>query len=353
MRQNILFLLVFVTGCTSEHVELGAGPRSRAAGQSTANQTTAEATASGTGTNTAPQPEALSAECAQLVTTPPRGLACLHCTQPEARNSARQIADVLSDSCLASPAINYLVDGTFGFDETFLTDQITQLTEGGRQLFVTFYLANGPAQRQYDITVVEGFGARIDPEEFRYRIQHDPALQGRYQSLVDRIVPVVRYALQRGAAVSLIPMLEDNLSDEAFRAMAELLLAVIPPDLTVAVGRNPCPGCYSGNDHGIPPGFFEELHTDWAGVGISNGIVTNDGRHYHSAAAPSTNAETTLDELRAVRDAAGRNNNTFILWSAARQGLPESNGAHPLPSQRYYAPLAAAERSELIRFLRE
>ena len=362
---QIVFFGLFVlsVACTDEHVTVGSSSSGRsrtlfgASASSSSSSSSSGATNSTASTAGTPTPLALSSQsnqCTSLLDSAPRGLACLHCTQPEARSQARQIRSTLLGSCLKNVAINYLVDGTFSFDHAFLLDEITELTSGGRKLFISFYLSNGPAQRRYDTTDIDSFGTHIAPEDFRYRIQHDPILQGEYQSIVDRLVPILRYARQRGASVAVIPMLEDNLSDRAFDAMLELTLAVIPPSISISVGRNPCPGCYDGNGSRIPDGVFEELHTDWRGIGIQNGIVSNDGRNYSSPASGiPLDADTTLDELRAVRDAAGNANNIFILWNAARQGLPTTSGEFPVPSSRFYAPISSQERSELLSFLRE
>jgi hypothetical protein len=376
LHRILLFasISLFSIACTTEDVVVGASPadRTRTASSSvtssgtssnTTNSTSNVSTASSDNSVNAPTPLAQSSSngsnCGRLYSTAPRGLACLHCTQPEAQFQAKQIRSVLEASCLRNIAINYLVDGTFSFDHSFLIDEITSLTSGGRQLFISFYLSNGPAQRRYDTTDIHSFGTKISPEEFRRRIQGDVSLQGEYQIIVDRLVPVIRYARQRGASVGLIPMLEDNLNDQAFQSMVELTLAVVPPELTVGIGRNPCPNCYPGNEAGIPGGVFEEFHTDWSGLvsatgrPVSGGIITNDGRDYTSPAQPRPEAETTLNELTTVRDAAGANNNSFILWSAARQGLQHTGGDFPNPAYRSYSPITNTEQRELVSFLRE
>lgn len=355
VQASFLFL-----GCTGEDVKLGtdSAERSRVliGGTATPSPSPSSSENSSSTSSSAPTPLAQasgSGACTRLQDEAPRGLACLHCTQAEAQAQAQTIRSVLLESCLRSIAINYLVDGTFSFDHQFLINEITELTKDGRKLFVTFYLANGPAQRRYDITQIDSFGTQISPKEFRNRIQHDQVLQGEYQRIVDRLVPVLRYANQRGASVSVIPVLEDNLDDEAFETMLELTLDVIPPSVFVNLGRNPCPGCYDGNTAGIPSGVFEDLHTDWPAIGIQGGLVTNDGRDYSSpASGHHSGAETTLADLEAVRDIAGNGDNAFILWSAKRQGLASGNSAHPIPATRYYAPKSPAEREELIEFLR-
>ncbi len=353
--QTSLLLLA----CTGEDVKLGTDSPERSrvliGGTATPSPSPTESLASSSETS-GPTPLAQSSapgSCARLQNESPRGLACLHCTQPEAQQQAQTIRSVLLESCLRNVAINYLVDGTFSFDHQFLINEITELTSDGRRLFITFYLANGPAQRRYDITQIDSFGTQISPQEFRNRIRHDQALQGEYQRIVDRLVPVLRYANQRGASVSLVPVLDDNLDEGSLQTMLDLTLDVIPPSVFVNIGRNPCPGCFDGNSAGIPSGVFEELHTDWPAIGISGGLVSNDGRDYSSPASGNeSGADTTLAELEAVRDVAGNGNNAFILWSAKRQGLASSHSSHPIPATRYYAPITPAERQELIDFLR-
>lgn len=295
--------------------------------------------------------------CAALLEGPRRGLSCLHCSQPEARTQAELISTLLVRSCLKNISSNYLVGGTFSFDPVFLQSQIEKLSAGERNVSVTFYLANGAAQRRSDVTRIESFATMIPPAEFRERIESDPNLQEQYRAIVRRMIPLIRFAVSRGVEVRVIPYLEDNLSDRAFEVMLAVTRQELPEELPVVFGRNPCgPACFEGNEAGIPSGVFEEIHTASAEFQTRNGIVTNDGSEYSSpATAPDPQAQTCLAQLRLVRDAAASMNNSFILWSGRRQGLPADIEAQlfPLPSERIYQSPSEAEQVEIIEFLRE
>ncbi len=270
------------------------------------------------------------------------------------------------DSCVRNLATHYLLDGTFTFDTDFIEEQIIALTEGGRGFNVTFFLANGPSQRQFSNpdNDSQGFGARISPSEFRARIQTDDVLRSEYQGIVQNLIPLLELAQARGVTVNIIPMLEDNLNDAAFIAMRDLTLGALPDGTSVRIGRNPCGGsCFDGNETGVPAGVFKEEHLagndiDSTGVTVSGGIVSNDGFDYFSAAVPTNPLGlTTLEELIILRAEAEALGNIFILWSGRRQGLtqelPEdiADIKLPDPSQRNYIIPDATERAELIEFL--
>ena len=282
--------------------------------------------------------------CASLIDSPPRGLACLQCTQPQAREQAAEIASILADSCIKNLVISYLVDGTFSYDEELLKNHIELLTRGGRQLYLHLYLTNGPAQRRGASNSEQVFGSTIEPETFRRKILTDRSLQLEYENLVERLTPVLRYAEQRGAQISLVPMLEDNLNREAFMKMAQLTFEALPPDISASIGRSPCPGCYSGNDDDLPPGVFMESHSIAEGSSIHDSVITNDGQDF------------SLDRLRAARDSAEANNNIFIVWDSARQGRTKDANGRILrkpTNQRTYAIPDSVERQQLISFLRD
>lgn len=284
-------------------------------------------------------------ECAELIETTPRGFACLHCTQPEAKQQATVLASLLHKSCLKNIAINYLVDGTFDFNSQLLIDHLALLSEGDRTVFVYFYLTNGATARRWDVTNIDAFATKMPPEEFRKAIITDDALHSEYQQLLIRLIPVLEAAAQYGAQVSLVLALEDNLTLQSFNALYDLTIETLPTMLPVSIGRNPCPGCYSGNDATIPTGVFEEKHTLSPHTNVRDGMITNDGRDYNSG---------ELEKLAALRDRATSLNSAFILWSAERQGLNDyENGIYPHPTERNYQMPSIEEQREMVYFLRE
>lgn len=295
--------------------------------------------------------------CPVLLSGTPRGLSCLHCTQAEAREQSRLIASMLFYSCLKNIAINYLVDGTFSFNEEVLKEHIDLLTFNQRTPFIFFFLSNGATQRQWNRATVSSFGVRIKPEEFRERILFDPSLQDEYRAIVKRLIPTLSYAIKKGAIVSLIPALEDNLDDTSFQKLLDLTYESLPPGMLLAVGRNPCPNCYRGNTIGAPSGLFIEEHTINPFPSIRNGVVSNDGREYHfDESGFSTERKLRLEDLRELRNNSSFLNNVFILWSGKRQGLQNyipGTTTYPKPSLRTYAKPSQAEQGAILRFLRE
>jgi len=292
--------------------------------------------------------------CAQLKVTTPRGLSCMHCLHPKARANAKILQVLMLKSCLQNISTSYLVDGTFSFDYTQLLSDITTLSTGGRKLFVHFYLTNGPAQRRFQTTPLRTLGTKISPILFRQQVLNDFQVQSDYQYLVRRLVPVMRYAASMGSLVTLTPALEDNLSDEAFNKLGDLTVEAIPFDIPFAIGRNPCPGCYSGNGREVPNGYFREVHTVSPFLSVENGIVSNDGTDYAFPSERRSEHQTTLEELATLRDASARKNNIFILWSGKRQGLTDYQAGSilPDPNGRNYQIPSIAERVAIVDFLK-
>lgn len=280
-----------------------------------------------------------SSTCPTLSNTTPRGLSCLHCMHPKATEQRKVISKIMQDSCLLNLTTNFLVDGTFSFDLNAVLDVVNPLLADGRQLFVTFYLTNGSTQRRWKNTKVNGFATGISPEVFRENIVGNEKVQDAYRDLVTRMLPIIRYLNSKGAKVQLIPALEDNLDDLSFQKMADLTLEVLPDDLLASIGRNPCPKCYQGNTSFVPNGYFHEVHSASPEAVVRDGIITNDGE------------AASLGQLVAVRDRAAISNSQFVLWSAARQGLPSDLRTYPEVDQRNYLIPDMAEQQELVRFL--
>lgn len=282
----------------------------------------------------------LSASCSELIDTTPRGLACLHCMHPNAKEQRKVIAQIMQDSCLKNLATNFLVDGTFSFDPSAVSEFVDLLSLNGRQLFLTFFLSNGPSQRRWKTTKVNGFATNISPEVFREATTSDFKLQQAYQDIVKRMIPVMRYAISKGAKIQIIPALEDNLDDSSFQKLSDLTLDVIPSGMMVSLGRNPCRRCYLGNTSSIPNGYFHEVHTSDASHVIADGVITNDG------------INVSLDKLVAARDESSKKNSQFVLWDRKRQGIPIDMKTYPEVDQRTYQIPDQLEQKEILNFLR-
>lgn len=263
---------------------------------------------------------------------PSRGVACLHCNHPNAQAQADILSSIVVDSCLRNVSMNYLVSGTFGFDEAFMEAQVAKLSHN-RHLSLTLYLLNGPGQRRWKSGLFDGFGEKIKPEEFRNRIQWDESFRDAYRNHVSSLAPLIDFSLAHGATVNIIPMLEDNLNDSAFTAVKKLTQEVLAGK-PVRYGRNPCPSCYPGNTDWIPGDCFEEEHTDKPYFNVSGGIVTNDG----------DDVGGDYRSLAPVRDRAAALGNEFIVWTQKYQGvLP--GGTLIDPDKRNYS---APEQSEIL-----
>jgi|GEM_PF-4019412 len=295
-----------------------------------------------------------SEPCPALVQGPTRGLACLHCNERSAQGQARVLTAILRESCLSDLAINYLVDGSFGYDPAFMLEQIHLLTSQGRRLHLYFYITNGPSQRRWATTPVKGFMTNTAPESFRSRIKNDEGVRSAYQALVSRLMPVLAYAASRNAEITLVPMLEDNLDNSSFDEMLALAKEVVPVSLKVNFGRNPCPRCYPGNQDGTPEGMLSEVHTANTDFTSMNFLVSNDGIDFAWPSSEAGGVVLTLDQLIPARDKAADLNIPFILWSGKRQGLvfkPSGADAPLASTDRSYGMPSMQERRAIVRFL--
>jgi hypothetical protein len=276
--------------------------------------------------------------------------------QREAREQAADLIDILRASCLKNVSISVLADGSFGFDSNFLLGEIRRLAAGGRRPFVHIYLSNGPSQRRWRSTPLKGFGTQIPPEEFRRKLIADPAFEAEVIDYVERIRPLAREIRKIGGVVTLAPALEDNLTNKAFNRFVEIIGNAIPGDLPIQLVRNACTNCYPGNEGAVPKGVLRESHGLTLSPGLKGGLFSNDGKPDMtdlSAAAPSNSRRS---QLASLRNRAAQQNTSFFLWSAKRQGLRARGdnllGFEVPANKRKYPRPTAAEREELMRFLR-
>lgn len=293
--------------------------------------------------------------CNTMIDTSPRGLACLHCTEPAAQTQARVLTVIMLESCLKNLAVNYLVDDTFGFDPAFLLQQMHALTSNGRKLEVTFYLSNGPWQRRYSNPPESNWITERSPQEFRSAIFNDQNLRKTFASKISRLVPVLKFAASRGATIYLSPMLEDNLDDRSFAEMLSIIQDELPDTLSVYFIRNACPGCYSGNTSSLPFAVARETH----GVNLPTtndkrtATVTNDGVEYMDSfwdkKLQTSLRSVPIETMATLRDKASEEGISFILWSGKRQGV---FGEMIPPEERNYVIPSFRERLFLVNFLK-
>ena len=291
-----------------------------------------------------------------LVEGPPRGVAMLHMMVPQAWDAnIKQLTQTLIDSEWKNLAINVLCGGGFGFDMARLNHVVHELSKEGRQLHLVLYVTNGPSQRQWQTTPVEGLGTRMSPEEWRRRIQSDPEVQEQYRQQVRALSEPIASTFALNGQVYLIPALEDNLDDASFVAMHELTKQALSSEMLskIKIGRNPCIECYSGNEDGLPSGVFLESHISRPEYLVhSNGVATNDGREWLIPGESSLFPQLiSLDALVSVRDKAKESSNVWILWKAAYQGLDENAPANPY--ERNYRTPGLLERAAIIDHIRD
>lgn len=291
-----------------------------------------------------------TAECGELLNTPSRGIATLHCLQNEARPQCQDIVQTVKDACIKNVALYYLVNGTFGRNLSHIQHDVFTISQEGRNLDLILYVYNGPGQRRCRSTSDNSWDVRMCPDTFRWAVQSNADTRNRVREDTQQLIPLIDFAKMAGATVHIIPMLEDNLNRPSFTTLAGLMKEVLPDD--VRYGRNPCGGCYSGNDDVVPSGFFLDKHTgDPNRFSHSDGLVTNDGTDYEFPGEGSSYPrQIPFSVLRSARNKAGETGNIFVLWKAGAQGL--TGGNLPPPSGRNYRAYSPSEKEILKGFLR-
>lgn len=274
---------------------------------------------------------------AQLVEIPtPRGIAALHCAGiPQARTACNQIVQILYQSRISKPAINYLVDGSFGLDVNAMIQDINYLTSDGRQLTLILYLLNGAGQRSCRHPYHTGWSINICPADFNFKMHYN--IDNIHQEFLDKVIvpliPVVQYAKSRNARVILVPQLEDNLDILTFEFLVILSKYYFPD---VEYMRNP--GHLSDR---IVGGYKKEIHPNSSSFTVRNGFVTNDGASYNFPGARGDRypKRVSVKSLKKMRNKATTLNDIFIVWKGDMQGTPNS-GKKPAARRTYRIPNA-------------
>lgn len=286
--------------------------------------------------------------CKSLVETTPRGVSTLQCNIAPARPECESIIAAMGASCISHPALNYLVDDTFGFDLEAMRSDIHKLSSGGRTVHVLFYLYSGPTQRRYKTQTYGGFGTKMSPEEFRNGLWNDPSVQSGYKNLLVRILPLISDITSLGGSSYISIGLEDNLTDSSAERALWLLRQV---DSALVFGRSPCQNCWPGNGGHIPDGMFQEDHLCYPeSLNQINGWVTNDGKSFVLVGQPASPGSCPIEAVRAVRDKASSTGNTWLLWNEQLQGLVSSS--LPDPMTRPYVVLSQEQISQIGSLLR-
>lgn len=290
----------------------------------------------GGGDEDTPQPVPITET---LLSRNPRGIVGIQCQHPNAHAQCAVLADIAIRAGIDQPASIELVDGSFGaFNAEITNAKIRRMAQGGRRPWIGFYLGDGPAQRRFKSTKLNGFHTRTDPAKYRKLIQHDGPTREKFKSqVVQPLLPTIDLVNElNGTVVLVYGGLEDNLDRDSSNAQWQLAKEVVG-DHVVKWARNPCK-CYDGADDYVPPGVMRERHTDSDNFPTTNGIITNDGNDWRSI----KDAEQSLDH-------GAKNGVAWFYWRSDFQGFSEPPQA--ADDRHYYTP-GPAEQEELVNLLR-
>lgn len=280
-----------------------------------------------------------------------RGYTMLSAMQPEARAVVETNVETLLSARVREPYIGVLIDGTFGRDFTYLREVIERLSIEGRALTLALYLTNGATMRKWRETPIDALFTRINPTEFRERIRRDKQLQAQFLAVVLQAKAIFEYnvSLNPGNTNVAIVMLEDNLDSLAYRTMREIASA----ELGSLAGfiRNPCFGCYEGNDDITLGDPREEHHLDRYTLLERGDAYSLDGVGFaYPDGSGSGLAPAQLRDL--MRNSYSRGLRYVGLWRYAWQGL-EVGGGNPRPDTRNYIASNPDQQEFEIEMLRE
>ena len=264
-----------------------------------------------------------------------RGYAMLNLMLPSARQTVERQLEIMVASRVRQVYLGVLVDGTFGDDFGYLERVLRRFDELGRSMILALYLTNGPAIRN-DGDEGSLFGG-LEPLEFRELIKNDPVTRDRFLRVVRSVRPVfeLNQSLNSENENIAVVMLEDNLREDSYRAMRDLARFELG-DL-VQFYRNPCLGCFTGNDS-FSHGDMIELHSPESILGLRpDDGFTLDGvgfRFDNESPDIALRIENLLSIQRTTLD---RGIKYFGLWRKERQGLGLS-GFIPVDERTFEVP---------------
>ncbi len=293
-----------------------------------------------------------SEEVEPLLTGQARGYVMLYLMHPNARTTVQRQLEVLVSSNVKQVYLSVLTDGTFSKDFDFLNSILRRFNELDRNVTLQLYLTNGPSMRRFndENTVDEGFN-KINPQIFRTLIQSDFETREEFRRIVRESLDSFRLNLSlRPENENIVTvMLEDNLTSESYLAMRELAREEIG-DLAIFY-RNPCLGCFIGNDS-FSSGDPIEHHGQEQVIGISGGDgFTLDGQSYRFDNEQNSQALSISDVITIQDLTLSRGAKYFGLWRAERQGIRGPNFL--LPNNRVYEVPTEAQMTEEVRILQD
>ena len=267
-----------------------------------------------------------------------RGYTMLYAMQPEARAVVETNVTALLASRVREPYIGVLIDGTFGRDFSYLKQVIARLSADERALTLVLYLSNGPHMRKGRDFSSDALFARLDPLEFRARIRREALLQSQFEAVAVQARDIFAYSAALNPANSnvAVVMLEDNLEVASYRAMRDLAAKHLSGLVTFV--RNPCVGCYEGNDDALLGSAREEHQLSRfqllrEGDGFS---LDGVGFRYPNTGGGSGISSEQLGSL--MSSAVNRGLRYVGLWRHAWQGVDEAAAGFSQTTTRNYVP---------------
>jgi hypothetical protein len=271
-----------------------------------------------------PTPSAPAGEvCQSLVSKPTRGLAMLHCSgEPAARANCAQLVRAMVESCIDKPAANYLVNGTFGFDAAAITADVMALTANGRKGDFTFYVLNGPGQRNSGVDT--SADVHISAKDMIAKLKKgDFGLKTLYLSKLEALRPILQLIASRGGKGRVVAQLEDNMDLGAFNVLVSWTKGANLPG--VVLGRN-------GGSGGTPAGLYTETHPCSIGaVSTRGGVITNDGCGFTFPGENASSGDISAELAKQMELKAETLGSTFIAWQAGNQGR---SNIGPVPANK-------------------
>lgn len=288
-----------------------------------------------------------STDAQQLVDLPFRGVSCFHCNANA--KQARAICATQYAANLKNNAINFLVDGSFGYNFDTMAYCINLLSYGERQLKVLIYVTSGPGLRrcaEYKRLNVKGAFSGICPAQFNSLITSDARFRGYYINHVEtRVKPIVEHALAMGA-IPMVGWLEDNFTNTAFNSVLSLTAEGLH-GLPVSFVRNPM-----GPGFDLPQEVKLEVHRAPKSIKHTGGFVFTDGAGFFFRRESGWKKGPRITTYSRLRDQAGTTGNTFLLWVDLWQGLTRTGTRIQNPMRRRYPLPRRDEQVEVWRFLR-
>ena len=278
-----------------------------------------------------------------------RGYAILTLMQPEARRSVSGQLSALYRSKVKNIVISVLIDGTFSWDPGYFRNVLRALNQGERRLTLVLYISNGPTMRRYKVTPIRTAFSTMQPELFREKIRYDPQVRAEFKSLAERAEEMFAFnralnARNRNVAVV---MLEDNLDYPSYRAAREIARSAVSSDVFFV--RNPCPGCWPGNDMD-PQGDGLEFHNAQEMARFGGTGFSLDGVGFRHDFESGLGLK--IDAVKALmKSSVDRGVDYFEIWRHDRQGVPA--GLDLVPGRRNYAVPTEQQIKAEIELLRD